>query len=150
MPELVDRQWPDRLHRGHLLTLPAIWLAEGSLHWWKLVFFVHSWWKTAYLVLKCRMNGSLCSENIVILWRECHGVGRRGHHWSSLTETWQHSVTSMTCIQLSNYFSNSSHEVLFISMTVPYPIQPELCKTFLEPTNLICCHSLHARQTFPQ
>ena len=96
---------------------------------------------------------------IVAFRRSCHlvegvswcgegSVGRRVHHWSSLTETWPSRFTSMSfCVPLLYHFSNSSHVLLFISMTTPDPIQPEWYKTSLEPK---CYRGLQARQTCPQ
>ena len=125
-------------------TLRATWMAEGSLHWWKPVIG--------------SVDGRLClpptkrTNELVAFRKSCHlveevswygerCVGRRKHHWSSLTETWQLGITSMTfCVRLSYYFSISSHVASFINMTTPDPIQPESCKTSLTCCNgPICC-----------
>ena len=53
-----------------------------------------------------------------VLWCGQGYVGRRGHHWSSLTETLQLCVTLLIfSVRLFYHFTNSSHVVSFISVT---------------------------------
>ena len=62
-------------------------------------------------------------------------AGRRGHHWRSLTQTPQLSVTSVTfSARLSCPTSNSSHVGSFISTATPEPIQLELYTTSWKST----------------
>ena len=48
-------------------TLAAISLAESSLHWWKTVLFVHSWWKSACLDYRWRgeQTAACCVQEVV-------------------------------------------------------------------------------------
>ena len=88
-----------RSHRWHLMTVQThlrlrwvltVRLAEGGLHWWKPVLFVHSYhWRGEQMAVL----GS-CHLLKLMSWHGEGSVSRKGQHASSLTQTWQHSITS--------------------------------------------------------